>query len=409
VQGIFAPSEQRIASARGDRVHSAVWLEAALVWATDSGISALQPSTHARSPMLPCPPLAGIRACQLTPVSQDVVLAAWPHAVQVLHVTTGVAAGGGGSDFRLRLGGGGGIKLVAVHTFSVCYRILGAAPFGTRVAVLADCRPEACRPGIEGALGGGVLVATGATQCTPEGAEPLGDRPPGGWGGDGRAPRVGTSAEAAMRACQAAEDGEAAVAKEVAAGDVPASDTAPLQVESTWVMHKGEEEARFDNGEAGSPVSGCISLVDHLQDGGPPPRATSHTALPEEKGRVSMSGPLIHEDGAPQGGADKEAARGQCGQTRENPSASASAVVPAVGAPFAADLGTAESRPACENGEFEFSELLQLRLLSVEGKELRHDTLEVSASGAHDCCFLSGHLTLMPLIASPTMARLSTA
>lgn len=116
------------------KVHDVLWLESALLWATDAGVAACQATGRAPSIPLPKPHTAGANACSLASVTPDVVLVAWPHAVQVVSLT----------HKRTRLAGT--VVLSALQTFSVPYRVHGVAPFGQNIALLADVSPAACRP-----------------------------------------------------------------------------------------------------------------------------------------------------------------------------------------------------------------------------------------------------------------------
>jgi hypothetical protein len=194
LQGLFGTSEQRLPSTATGRVHAVLWLEAALVWATDAGVYAAQAGALSRSAALPRPSDGGEHSCELTAVTGSALLATWPHAVQLLQVSakgasTTVALGAslGTSDLRRRLGAAPGVTLQAVQTISVGYRLLRAAPFGPAVLVLADCREAACRPDSGGrhadtakgidANGAASDSATDVGASDPDSARTLGPAP----------------------------------------------------------------------------------------------------------------------------------------------------------------------------------------------------------------------------------------
>lgn len=117
-------------------VHATLWLPHAIVWATDGGVSACLPGGRGVAPQLHKPPQAGLRSCALAHVTADAALAAWPHAVQLFAVR----------HSRQRLTGLPQVRLHALRSFTVPYRLHGIAPFGLHIAVLADVSPGACRP-----------------------------------------------------------------------------------------------------------------------------------------------------------------------------------------------------------------------------------------------------------------------
>lgn len=117
-------------------VHDTLWLQHAIIWATDVGISACLPGGRGVAPQLHKPPQAGSRSCALAPVTDNATLAAWPHAVQLFAVR----------QARQRLTGLAYIRLHPLRSFTVPYRLHGIAPFGLHIAVLADVSPGACRP-----------------------------------------------------------------------------------------------------------------------------------------------------------------------------------------------------------------------------------------------------------------------
>ena len=116
------------------KVHDVLWLDSALLWATDAGLAACQATGRAPCAPLPKPHTAGAHACSLASVTPDIVLVAWPHAVQVVSL----------SHKRTRLAAA--VALTSLQAFSVPYRVHGIAPFGPNIALLADVSPAACRP-----------------------------------------------------------------------------------------------------------------------------------------------------------------------------------------------------------------------------------------------------------------------
>lgn len=161
-------------------VHDTLWLEHAIIWATDVGISACLPGGRGVAPQLRKPPQAGLRSCSLAPVTSEAALAAWPHAVQLFAVRQG----------RQRLTGLALVRLHPLRSFTVPYRLHGIAPFGLHLAVLADVSPGACRPAPLSTSNSRSAAAitdpdTPAAPRDPapsdqEGSPPAADAPPGG-------------------------------------------------------------------------------------------------------------------------------------------------------------------------------------------------------------------------------------
>ena len=247
------------------------------------------------------PPSAGQHACRLVRVTPTTLLAAWPHALQVLDVRPVARQPGSASaSFVGSVAGAAAahahMQITELHAFTVGYRLLGAAPFGERVALLADCREAACRPG------------TGRPPAGPATAEAEGVTEE----------ESATLSTAALRPADGAD-----------AGDIKAS--------SEDGQHVPQENSAAGD-DAHSPAA---------------PYSANGEAGAHDRQDADAPSALL----APQ----------PCNS-------------PDISAPQACNIPDLTAGDAA--GTFEYSDRLQLRIVSLSGEELRHDRLDVEYGGA---------------------------